>query len=311
MDASLRVFCGNHLPEHATQEIFDKYWHITGALELVNFPFAFPGTKVYKAVQARKVVMTWFELAAHNSKIAMADGGEPECMLDEWVRNLVDPSYKGRKDPSDTEMAMVLLSFLFASQDAMSSGLIYGFQHLADHPEILAKVRDEQEKVRMGDYQKPMTLEMLDGMTYLQAVIKESLRIKPPVTMVPYRATKAFPITEDYTVPANSMIIPSFFNSLHDPDVYPEPDVFHPERWLDSDSSANANPKNYMVWGAGPHKCIGNEYATMNIALVLATASVMFDWVHNTTEESDKIVILATLFPQDGCRLTFTPRTNA
>jgi C-22 sterol desaturase len=109
------------------------------------------------------------------------------------------------------------------------------------------------------------------------------------VFQVPYRAKKAFPITDDYTVPANSMVIPSFFNSLHDPNVFPEPDIFDPERWLDPTSSANANPKNYMVWGAGPHKCIGNEYATMNIALVLATACGMFEWEHEVTQLSSKV----------------------
>ena len=79
---------------------------------------------------------------------------------------------------------MVVFSFLFASQDAMSSGVIYGFQHLADHPEILAKVREEQERVRDGNFEKPMTLEMMDHMPYLKAFVKESLRLKPPVTMV-------------------------------------------------------------------------------------------------------------------------------
>jgi C-22 sterol desaturase len=184
MDTSLRVFCGNHIPERAAKEINDKYWAITQSLELVNFPFAFPGTKVWKAIQARKVAMQWLELAARNSKIAIANGAEPECMLDGWVQVLSDPSYKGRREFSDREMAMVVFSFLFASQDAMSSGLIYGFQHLADHPEILAKVREEQERVRQGDYEKPATLEMLDQMPYLKAVVKESLRLKPPVTMV-------------------------------------------------------------------------------------------------------------------------------
>jgi sterol 22-desaturase len=184
MDTSLRVFCGNHLPDHAAREINDKYWAITQSLELVNFPFALPGTKVYKAIQARKVAMRWLELAASKSKIAMANGADPECMLDEWVQILNDPAYKGRRDFTDREMAMVVFSFLFASQDAMSSGLIYGFQHLADHPEIMAKVREEQERVREGDLDKPMTLEMMDRMPYLRAVVKESLRLKPPVTMV-------------------------------------------------------------------------------------------------------------------------------
>jgi sterol 22-desaturase len=184
MDTSLKVFCGDHLPEEAVIEISDKYWLITQALELVNFPFALPGTKVYKAIQARKIAMRWLELAAKRSKVAMAEGKAPSCMVDEWVSTLNDPSYKGRKEFSDREMAMVVLSFLFASQDAMSSGLIYAFQHVADHPEIAKKIREEQERVRHGNYDAPLTLDMMDEMVYLNAVVKESMRVKPPVVMV-------------------------------------------------------------------------------------------------------------------------------
>ncbi|KAI9512322.1 cytochrome P450 sterol C22-desaturase [Russula earlei] len=312
METSLRVFCGSHLPEHAAREINDKYWAITVALELVNFPLAIPGTKVYRAIQARKVALAWLELAAKRSKEAMSQGKEPQCMLDEWVTLLNDPAYKGsRKEFSDREMAMVVFSFLFASQDAMSSGLIYGFQHLADHPDILAKIREEQSRVRPGQHDRPMTLEDLDQMPYLKAVVKESLRVKPPVTMVPYLATKAFPISDTYTVPSGSMVIPSFYNSLHDPKVFPEPDALLPERWLDPESPANKNPQNYLVFGSGPHKCIGIEYATMNIALVLALASELTEWEHVRTPRSDKVRIIATIFPQDGCLLKFTPRRHA
>ncbi|CCM01299.1 uncharacterized protein FIBRA_03348 [Fibroporia radiculosa] len=311
MVTSLRVFCGKYIPDHAAQEIADKYWTITVALELVNFPLALPGTKIYRAIQARKIAMRWLEHAAHESKKAMAAGGEPGCMLDEWVHVLADPNHKGRREFSDHEMAMVVFSFLFASQDAMSSGLIYGFQHLADHPEILEKLREEQARVRGGDFQKPVTLEMMDEMPYLRAVVKESMRVKPPVTMVPYKTTKAFPISSDYTVPVGSMVIPSIYPSLHDAEVFPEPEAFLPERWLDPQGSANQNPKNYLVFGSGPHKCIGIEYAVMNIGLVLADAAVLMNWEHVRTEKSDKVQIIATLFPQDGCLMKFTPREQA
>lgn len=310
MDTSLKVFCGEHLPEHAAVEINDKYWLITQSLELVNFPLPLPGTKIYKAIQARKAAMHWLELAAKRSKLAMAEGKEPSCLIDEWVTILSDSNYKGRKEFSDREMAMVVLSFLFASQDAMSSGLIYAFQHLADHPEVLKKVREEQDRVRQGNLETPLTLEALDEMTYLQAVVKESMRVKPPVVMVPYVATKPFPISEDYTVPAGSMVIPAFFDSLHDASVYPEPDSFLPERWLDPKGSANANPKNYLVFGSGPHRCIGIEYACMNIALVLSTACAMMDFTHDVTPKSEEVEIIATLFPKDGCRLFLTPRNS-
>jgi sterol 22-desaturase len=187
METSLRVFCGPHIPSSAVREIADKYWQITKALELVNFPLALPGTKVYGAIQARKVAMRWLEDAARKSKIAMQEGRDVECLLDAWAMETMtvnDSNGKNKRDYSDHEMAQVVLSFLFASQDAMSSGIIYMFQHLADHPDILAKIREEQLRVRAGDINIPMSLEMLDEMPYLQACVKESLRTKPPVMMV-------------------------------------------------------------------------------------------------------------------------------
>ncbi|KAI1786315.1 cytochrome P450 sterol C22-desaturase [Ganoderma leucocontextum] len=311
MVTSLKVFCGSHIDDAAAKEIADRYWDITVALELVNFPLALPGTKVYRAIQCRKVALKHLENAAAKSKQAMAAGKEPECMIDHWLRTMEEPGYKGRKDFSDLEMAMVVFSFLFASQDAMSSGLIYGFQHISDHPEIYRKIAEEQERARGGDPDRPVTLEMLDDMPYLRAFVRESMRVKPPVTMVPYKATKAFPISENYTVPAGSMVIPSFYNSLHDPEVFPQPDELIPERWLDPNGSANQNPKNYLVFGSGPHKCIGLEYAMMNIALVLADAVMLMDWEHVLTDKSDKVQIIATLFPQDGCLMKFSPRVRA
>lgn len=153
---------------------------------------------------------------------------------------------------------------------------------------------------------------------------------------------KPFPITPEYTVPTGSMVIPSFWNSLHDPEVYPEPDSFIPERWMPKPDGtqpiAESKPQNYMVWGSGPHKvcpafptpvskltlqCIGIQYASMHLAATLGTASVTMDWEHERTPESDQVQyvlnlpnepqslhyrVIATIFPKDGLRLKFTPR---
>lgn len=193
METSLRVFCGNYLPQDACDEISDKYWLITRALELVNFPLAFPGTKVYKAIQARKIAMKWFMFCSAESKKRIRAGGEPDCLLDEWVKEMIiaqdynEAKERGEqwdtkpmmvREYSDHEIAMVLMSFLFASQDAMTSGLIFAFQHMADHPDIFAKVREEQLDVRGGDTEAPLTLELLDQMPYLRAFVKETLRLR-------------------------------------------------------------------------------------------------------------------------------------
>lgn len=105
--------------------------------------------------------------------------------------------------------------------------------------------------------------------------------------MVPYRCNKPFKISQDYTVPVGSLVIPSIYPSLHDPTVYPEPEVLNPDRWADPKGLANSNPRNYLVFGSGPHKCIGIEYALMNIAICLGNAAVMMNWDHELTPESD------------------------
>jgi len=186
MHISLKVFCGDHIPDHAVATIVDRYWVISIALQLVNFPFAIPGTATYRAIQARKEAMKFFTQAAAGAKAAVAAGKEVDCMLEEWVVEIGKAQAAGKlnRDFTDREMGLVILSFLFASQDAMSSGIVYTFQHFADHPEVLARLRTEQEKVRGGDFEAPITLDMVDNMVYMKACIKESLRVKPPVTMV-------------------------------------------------------------------------------------------------------------------------------
>jgi C-22 sterol desaturase len=288
MEVSLRVFCGQHISPEDERAIGEKYWLITRALELVNFPLALPGTNVHAAIGARKIAMAILMDVAAKSKLSMAAGDEPTCLVDAWIKSMIDARTDGGDDDeetrkvlvrefSDHEIAMVVLSFLFASQDAMSSSICHAFELLADHPEILAKVREEQLRVRGGDVDKPMSFELLDQMTYTRATIKESLRVLPPVIMVgslalalsrvrwadacfppqvPYMTLKDFPINPEYTVPKGTMLIPSIWPSLHDADVYPEPDSFIPERWLGSDGKTieDPNPKNYMVFGAGAHK---------------------------------------------------------
>ena len=70
---------------------------------------------------------------------------------------------------------------------------------MADRPEWLDKVREENLRLRNGDKNAKLTLDMLENMTVTRAVVKETLRYRPPVLMVPYLVKKDFPVTETYT----------------------------------------------------------------------------------------------------------------
>ncbi|KZF23391.1 sterol C-22 desaturase [Xylona heveae TC161] len=321
---SCRTFVGHYMPDEAIKKVADDYYMITAALELVNFPVILPFTKPWYGKKAADMVLDEFAKCAAKSKVRMAAGGDVTCILDGWVKSMIESKIyrekveKGIEVPSeekpsmvlrdftDFEISQTLFTFLFASQDATSSACTWLFQVMADRPEVLDKVREENLAVRNGDRSKRFDMDMLDRMAYTRAVVKEILRYRPPVIMVPYIAKQDFPVTENYTVPKGSMVIPSVYPALHDPEVYPEPDTFDPERWITGDAEKQA--KNWLVFGTGPHYCLGQTYAQLNLMAMIGKASIELDWQHQITPLSEKIKVFATIFPQDDCPLVFSKR---
>lgn len=315
MEASLRVFLGDFMSDEVAKTISQEYFNITAALELVNFPIPLPGTKVYKAIQSRKYIVKHFIESIKDGRRRLDKNEEPKSMMDAWLRAMKEDEIEAEKNGKpaprkfdDREIALTILTFLFASQDATSSALTWAFQLLADHPDVLDRVREEQIRLRgIDNLNQPLTLELMEESIYLRQVVKEILRLRPPVLMVPYKTVREWPITENYTVPSGAMIIPTTYPALHDPVAYPNPESFNPDRW-GPEGHAEKYPKNFMVFGNGPHHCLGKEYAIMHLMAIIAQASLQLEWTHYRTEKSDDISIFATIYPQDGCIMSFKKR---
>lgn len=321
---SCRTFVGHYISDEAVKKIADDYYLITAALELVNFPIIIPYTKTWYGKKAADMVLAEFAKCATKSKVRLAAGGDVTCIMDAWVMQMIkseawrkaeaEGNTDGIEKPSpllrmfgDYEISQTIFTFLFASQDATSSAATWLFQVTAQRPDVLDRVREENIKVRNGDPNAELNMDQLESLTYTRAVVRELLRWRPPVTMVPYLAKKDFPITDTYTVPKGSMIIPSTWLSLHDPDVYDQPDEFDPERYYSGDAEVKG-AKNYLVFGTGPHYCLGQVYAQLNLALMLGKASVQLKWTHYPTPLSEEIQVFATIFPKDHSPLTFEKR---
>ncbi|KAH6629599.1 cytochrome P450 61 [Boeremia exigua] len=321
---SCRTFVGHYCSEEAVRKIADDYYLITAALELVNFPIILPFTKSWYGKKCADMVLDEFSKCAAKAKVRMAAGGKKECILDFWVAHMIESENyrkaveKGENPEkpamvirwfSDLEISMTLFTFLFASQDATSSAATWLFQIMADRPEYLDKVRQENIDARNGDIHAEISLDALEKLPWTRAVVKEVLRYRPPVIMVPYLAKKDFPVTPEYTVPKGSMVIPTTYLALHDAEAYPNPDSYEPERWITGD--ADQQTKNWLVFGTGPHYCLGQTYAQANLMLMIGKASMMLDWHHKVTDLSEEIKVFATIFPMDDCLLTFKKRTAA
>lgn len=208
---------------------------------------------------------------------------------------------------SNREISEAIFTFLFASQDASSSLACWLFQIVADRPDVMEKIREEQLRVRDNDPNKPLSLELIEEMKYTYMVVKETLRYRPPVIMVPYVVKEKFPIAPNYTAPKGAMIIPTLYPALHDPEVYEDPEEFIPERWVEG-SPANEAKRNWLVFGSGSHVCLGQTYVMLTFTALIGKFAMFTDWKHEVTPLSEKIKVFATIFPKDDLHLSFRKR---
>lgn len=325
---SLSTFCGTYITQDQVKTISDNYYRITEALELVNFPIILPFTKPWYGKKIADMTMEIFENCAQMAKDNMAKGAEVTCTMDAWVKLMQESEEMRANDPegknltseqrrkivrnfTNKEISETVFTFLFASQDATSSATTWLFQLIADRPEVLRKIREEQIALRKDGYgfEESADLDLVDKMTYTRMVVKEALRYRPPVTMVPYMAKKNYSITSDYTIPKGSMVIPTVYPALHDPEVYDNPEDFIPERWVEGSKASNSHA-NWLVFGTGPHVCLGQNYVFMNLVSLFGKAALFYDWKHTITPLSEEIRVFATIFPEDDCILEFTKREN-
>lgn len=311
---SLKAFCGDYISEDQIKSIADDYYLITAALELVNFPIILPYTKTWYGKKTADMTMKIFEQCAQMAKDHIAANGTPTCVIDSWCKLIYDSkndsnrdSTKSHKEFSNKEMSEAIFTFLFASQDASSALACWLFQVVADRPDVLAKIREEQMAVRNNDLSVPLSIELIENMIYTNMVVKETLRYRPPVLMVPYKVKKEFPITSSYSAPKGSLVVPALYPSLHDPEVYENPDDFVPERWVEG-SIANESKKNWLVFGSGPHVCLGQLYVMMIFTALIGKFVLHTDFKHKITPLSEKIKVFATIFPMDDLLLTFKRR---
>lgn len=312
---SLKTFCGDYISDEQVLMIADNYYRITCALELVNFPIIIPYTTTWYGKKIANETMLIFQDCAERAKADIQAGRMPESLMEKWIYMMKqakenkldseDAKYLSR-DFSSKEISEAVFTFLFASQDASSSLACWLFQVVADTPEIAKNIRKEQLAVRNNDLSTKLDLDLIEKMTYTHNVVKESLRVKPPVLMVPYLAKQPFPITKDYTVPKGAMVIPTFYPSLHDPETYEDPESFNPNRW--ENATEEMIKKNYLVFGYGSHACIGRNYVMTLFTAMLGKVMLYADLVHHKTDLSEEIKVFATIFPKDDLILEWNPR---
>lgn len=166
---------------------------------------------------------------------------------------------------SDTEIRDQLVTFYLAGHETTSQALTWTLYLLSQHPEVEARLHAELAAV-LGD--RVPTFEDFDALVYTEKIVRESMRIYPPVYAIARKSAQATTIG-DYTVPAGSEVALWIYLAHHDPRWFSDPERFEPDRF---DDEAAERPRHaYLPFGSGARTCIGKTFATIEAVLILAT----------------------------------------
>ena len=174
---------------------------------------------------------------------------------------LAGASQDGR-EPTCEELIGHAFNFLVAGYRGRVTTLTWTIFLLSQHPGVCADLLDELDATLHGS--APMR-EQLAGLSLLDGVVKESLRVLPPAVTLA-RVTSAPCELGGFALPKDAKVTYSPFVTHHLPELYEQPDRFRPERW----ETMQPSPYEYLPFDSGRHRCIGAELALQEMKVVLA-----------------------------------------
>jgi cytochrome P450 len=203
---------------------------------------------------------------------------------------------------TDRQLRDEAITLFLAGHETTANTLSWTWWLLAQNPAVEARLHDELRAVLA---RRSPSLDDLPNLVYTNHIITESMRLYPPAWGTARTAIEDHEIA-GYSVPKGSGVSFAQWTVHRDPRWYDAPDEFRPERW-DGDLLKRLPRFAYFPFGGGPRQCIGNAFALMEAALILATIAQQYRF---RLVDGHAVVPLAsiTLRPRHGIRVVMESR---
>ncbi|EIE24557.1 cytochrome P450 [Coccomyxa subellipsoidea C-169] len=240
-----------------------------------------------------------------------ARGVQPGSFLNLMINSKHESS--GRAVTNDEATAQAF-TFLLAGYETTASALAFTIYTLAKHPEKTEKLIQEIDSIGRSAAIGPAELAR---MPYLDACLKESMRLYPPGHITPRQ-----PVTEDFTVkgyiiPKGTWIHMPIFSLQRSEEYYGRPLEFIPERWVEGapeETALNRKvPGSWMAFGEGTRSCVGQRFALQEAKITLARLFQRFTFKLSPGQEDEAGLQLQSFFtlgPKEGIFVTPVLRTE-
>ncbi|KAJ5640386.1 Eburicol 14-alpha-demethylase [Penicillium herquei] len=288
----------------------EMYHDLDKGFAPINFmlPWApLPHNRKRDAAQ-KKMAETYMDIIRERRE----SGGDSK--EEDMVWNLMSCTYKNGTPIPDVEVAHMMIALLMAGQHSSSSTAAWIVLRMATCPEIMDELYEEQIRV-LGEDLPPLTYESLQKLDLHSKVIKETLRIHAPIHSIIRAVKNPMPVEgTPYVIPTTHNVLSSPGVTARSEEYFPEPLKWNPHRW-DEDAAAAAKDEDdeeqidygyglvskgtnspYLPFGAGRHRCIGEQFAYVQLGTILAALVRQFRFSNPPTRKDIPDTDYSSLF---------------
>ncbi|KAK1433639.1 hypothetical protein QVD17_10553 [Tagetes erecta] len=209
---------------------------------------------------------------------------EDEDVIDILLRLMDDNLYS----MTHNHIKAMLMNVLAAGTETSASIVVWSMTLLMKHPKVMKRAQEEVRNV-IGKKGK-INEDELRKLTYLKAVIKETMRLYPPSPLLLPRETMKDTILHGYKIKKKTIVYVNAFAIGRDVEYWEKPEDFLPERFLDSDIDFKGNDFELIPFGGGRRICPGISFGVVMVELLLANLLYLFDWgLPNDMKRSEDI----------------------
>lgn len=269
-------------------------WSMLRMTSLWKLPMSVPTPRNRRARAALSRLETIVERMIREHQCVDKAGNDSLLSL------MIDPN--SDSSAKRKQMRDELMTLLLAGHETTAATLAWTWYLLAQHPEVERRLHAEVDHV-LG--RRRAKLSDVPRLVYTKMVVSETLRLYPPVWLLPRKAINADRFNQNF-IPANSDVLVSVYTIHRHPQFWDDAECFDPQRFApDKDSERDSCA--YLPFGAGPRTCLGSRFGLMEVMLTVATIAQRFSLRLAGNQEVEPEASL-TLHPRHGLPMSLHRR---
>ncbi|KAI8988310.1 cytochrome P450 [Mycotypha africana] len=293
INTASRSLLGPEIRNALDDGVAQLYYDLDQGFRPLNFMFPnLPLPAYRRRDQARE------KLAKIYSGVIQKRRAEPDVKYNDLLQALMDATYKDGSKIPDHHICGILTAALFGGQHTSSTTSAWTVLELAHRPEVIKALRQEMIE-KLGSLQAEFTYDNLEVLTLLECVVKETLRLHPPIFNMMRRvvADKMIYDKTGQEIPKGNYLCAAPGVTQIDPTYFNDPMVWDPYRWINKTDPVHkmevgddanidygfgavgiSSRSPFLPFGAGRHRCIGEKFGYLQLKAIIGTFVKKFDF---------------------------------